>query len=819
MAAFMEMMNFSIFILSLSLFFHCYGCHICPLSIAAVFQNDTEVAYFQNVLNASMQHAQQKFQRDILLRGSQILYDGNVMNLLKMMNDELKNKTAFASVVSPKFMLPKFGLALQVLKSMSNFYDIPLLGVSKHHMFYKKVLFFEELTAWKMFLQSQNLQRVVVLHKEGQDNLDLFDMIRGDDFFEIENDVGFTDENDFVEMLLTIKSSLSNVILVLSGNEEFTKLMEEATMLNMTYPNYLWIPSKTTYSDKMKSFNRLKTIAKKLFSFQRSMDLIMESYFSELHSKPEYLTSQNCSMLSTAISEDLFERSSKYYDNIFEVLKLDFQNSSSIWHKNIKANVDKWSARFPNSLKVSHASHLEVVTIESLPFVHKLTTNSSCRKQSYPCKFSKDDRRHCCYGYAIDLLVLLSKELNFTFDLRLEEENIFYESEKMDGSGLVDQLVAEKADMVVAPLTINPRRAEVIDFSKPFKYQGLTILVKKQNRKEFSLSSFLQPFKETLWILVGLSVHVVALILYLLDRFSPFGRFKLGKSEDTEEDALNLSSAMWFAWGVLLNSGIGEGTPRSFSARVLGMVWAGFAMIIVASYTANLAAFLVLDRPEVSISGVDDARLRNPQENFKFATIKNSVVAQYFKRQVELSSLYKIMEKHNYDSVERAIHDVKEGKLQAFIWDASRLEYEAANDCDLTTTGDSFGRSGYGVALRKGSPWTDKVSFAILSLHENGILEKLERKWILIKDTRCPERDITPATLGLVDMAGVFLMVAGGIIAGVFIIFIEIAYKRHRRFKEKELEIAKKVTERWRSHVEKKQETPLSQFILTSCDG
>ena len=51
------------------------------------------------------------------------------------------------------------------------------------------------------------------------------------------------------------------------------------------------------------------------------------------------------------------------------------------------------------------------------------------------------------------------------------------------------------------------------------------------------------------------------------------------------------------------------GTPRSFSARVLGMVWAGFAMIIVASYTANLAAFLVLDRPDASISGIDDSRV------------------------------------------------------------------------------------------------------------------------------------------------------------------------------------------------------------------
>ncbi len=53
------------------------------------------------------------------------------------------------------------------------------------------------------------------------------------------------------------------------------------------------------------------------------------------------------------------------------------------------------------------------------------------------------------------------------------------------------------------------------------------------------------------------------------------------------------------------------GTPKSFSARVLGMVWAGFAMIMVASYTANLAAFLVLDRPEASISGINDARVNS----------------------------------------------------------------------------------------------------------------------------------------------------------------------------------------------------------------
>ena len=46
------------------------------------------------------------------------------------------------------------------------------------------------------------------------------------------------------------------------------------------------------------------------------------------------------------------------------------------------------------------------------------------------------------------------------------------------------------------------------------------------------------------------------------------------------------------------------------------------------------------------------------------------------------------------------------------------------------------------------------------------------------------------------------MMVAGGIVAGVFIIFIEIAYKRHRRLQEKELELAKTVADRWRGNIE-----------------
>lgn len=91
-------------------------------------------------------------------------------------------------------------------------------------------------------------------------------------------------------------------------------------------------------------------------------------------------------------------------------------------------------------------------------------------------------------------------------------------------------------------------------------FTGITVLVKKQVEKS-DLASFFSPFKVELWILVLVSVHVVAVILYLLDRFSPFGRYRLSQS-NKDETPLDLASAMWFSWGVLLNSGIGEGNKK-----------------------------------------------------------------------------------------------------------------------------------------------------------------------------------------------------------------------------------------------------------------
>ncbi|CAH8615311.1 unnamed protein product [Heterobilharzia americana] len=466
-------------------------------------------------------------------------------------------------------------------------------------------------------------------------------------------------------------------------------------------------------------------------------------------------------------------------------------------------------------------------------------------------------KSYCCYGYCIDLLRLLANRTGleltstpFTYDLHLVGDGQIGdvdENETHKWTGIIGEILSGTADLAVAPVSITPERAARVEFTKPFKYLGITILVKRE-RARSNLGSFLQPFESSLWVLVALSVHVVAFVLYLLDRFSPFSRsntdsdssadengsyltlhqldFKkqtidsnslllTNSAENTsqQEEGMNLSAAVYFAWGVLLNSGIGEGTPRSFSARVLGMVWAGFAMIIVASYTANLAAFLVLDRPEASISGIDDVRLRNPQKDFLFATIRGSPVEMYFKRQVEFATMYRVMETNNYDSVEDAIQAIKSGSLKAFIWDSARLNYEVSVDCELITAGEVFGRNSYGLVMKKRNPWLYELSQAVLNFHERGIMETLDTTWIHIKSNNCERTESSPATLGLTNMAGVFIMIGMGLVAGVILTFVEVLCVKRKDEKKKRMELSTAALQQWRCTMHRHQNERSSKVL------
>lgn len=60
--------------------------------------------------------------------------------------------------------------------------------------------------------------------------------------------------------------------------------------------------------------------------------------------------------------------------------------------------------------------------------------------------------------------------------------------------------------MVVAPLTVNFRRAEVVDFTKPFLSLGISILYKIPEDHQPDLFSFLNPLSLEIWVCIAVSI-------------------------------------------------------------------------------------------------------------------------------------------------------------------------------------------------------------------------------------------------------------------------------------------------------------------------
>lgn len=94
----------------------------------------------------------------------------------------------------------------------------------------------------------------------------------------------------------------------------------------------------------------------------------------------------------------------------------------------------------------------------------------------------------------------------------------------------------------------------------------------------------------------------------------------------------SIMNSLWFALGAFMQQGC-DISPRSISGRIVGSVWWFFTLILISSYTANLAAFLTVERMVTNINSPEDLAA---QTEVQYGTLMHGSTWDFFRVSVEV---------------------------------------------------------------------------------------------------------------------------------------------------------------------------------------
>ncbi|TRY83146.1 hypothetical protein DNTS_020658 [Danionella cerebrum] len=374
-------------------------------------------------------------------------------------------------------------------------------------------------------------------------------------------------------------------------------------------------------------------------------------------------------------------------------------------------------------------------------------------------------------GYCLDLLKELSNILGFTYEVKLVSDGKYgAQNDKGEWNGMVRELIDHIADLAVAPLTITYVREKVIDFSKPFMTLGISILYRKPNGTNPGVFSFLNPLTPDIWMYVLLACLGVSCVLFVIARFTPYEWYNphpCNPSSDVIQNNFTLLNSIWFGVAALMRQG-SELMPKALSTRILGGIWWFFTLIIISSYTANLAAFLTVERMDSPIDSADDLA---KQTRIEYGAVRDGSTMTFFKKS-KISTYEKMWAFMSSRKNTALVKNSKDGITRvlttdyALLMESTSIEYITQRNCNLTQHSS-------------GSPYRDKVTIAILQLQEEGKLHMMKEKWW--RGNGCPEEDNKEASaLGVENIGGIFIVLAAGLVLSVFVAIGEFIYKSRK---------------------------------------
>lgn len=141
---------------------------------------------------------------------------------------------------------------------------------------------------------------------------------------------------------------------------------------------------------------------------------------------------------------------------------------------------------------------------------------------------------------------------------------------------------------------------------------------------------------------------------------------------------------------------------RAMSTRTIAGIWYFFTLIMISSYTANLAAFLTVEKVIYPIESAEELSMQTQIEygclgsGSTKAFFQDSNITTFKRMWNFMKGRPHVFMKKNDDGKTR----VEKGGY-AYLMESASIEYIVERNCNLTQIGGLLDTKGYGIATKK----------------------------------------------------------------------------------------------------------------------
>lgn len=280
-----------------------------------------------------------------------------------------------------------------------------------------------------------------------------------------------------------------------------------------------------------------------------------------------------------------------------------------------------------------------------------------------------------------------------------EQRGYKYTFVESDLAGMVDGVADGRYDASVGALTVTAAREEQVDFTHPFYATGFGIAVPKAPPAWLSLlrNFFTLQFLQAILALCALLL-VVGLLFWLVERRH--------NSEEFAPGPRGLFAGFWFSAVTMTTVGYDDKAPRTAAGKAIALVWMFAAILIISTFTGMIASSLTSGRLTGAIGGPEDLAVAS------VGSIRASASDEWLSSEGIAFT--------GYPDIESGLAALREGRIEAFVYDEPLLRYRVRNDTTntLRVLPGTFGRQDYAIATGPDSALREPVDISLLQIVE-----------------------------------------------------------------------------------------------------